>query len=134
MFVSKYAFLSVSIFLIIGCSSTPKESIDGMYNAMKKGDLEELQKYATKGTVSIIGLNATIKCKKNPINYDYQKNLIEDCMKETFKDIEINKISIKQISNIKAVANVIKTINGKKTTEKIKLIKINNNWKVYMHN
>ena len=126
----KIALLSASALLFLGCSSSPKDAVNGMFEALTDGDIKGLNAYATQGTVRLLTLGATMKCKKNIGNYSDEEEYISDCMQEVFGKASIDDVEVIKETEERASVIVTENVNGKKTKENMQLVKVDGNWKV----
>jgi len=113
-----------------GCIDTPKSTVENVYDAIKHGNMQKLVRNSTESGASIYSLEALKNCTLNKTTYADDLNLVQDCLKERYKNITIKTIKIKKVSDGEAYANVI--IEDEKTIKKyfLKLLNIEDSWKV----
>lgn len=102
MTLYKSALLTLPALLLIGCSNTPKDSVDNMYDALKNGNVVKLANNVHE-TMSISLMSEAIKyCSLDKNNYkDNQIKLTNYCLEEMYsnlkyKDVKTNKTSENQ--------------------------------------
>ena len=122
--------LGASALLMLGCSSSPKDAVEGMFDAMSNGNIEKLQKYATESTAQLLMLGVAAKCKENPKKFSDKNDYFEKCMEDRFSKLSVEDIKILNQTDTKASVEVTENINGRKAKERLNVVKVNGDWKV----
>ncbi|MCW8894805.1 MAG: DUF4878 domain-containing protein [Sulfurimonas sp.] len=130
MTFSKIGILTLPAILFIGCSSTPKDAVANMYDALKEGDVVKLANN-TAETMSISLMSESLKdCSIDKKNYKDQINLTNDCLKEKYKNISYKDIKITDVSKNKAYAEVAVIQNNNEILITFAVEKIDGKWMV----
>jgi hypothetical protein len=131
---SKPLLLIISTLFFIGCSNTPEEAVNGMYDGLKKGNLSTLLQNTTEPTSGAFSAKALRECSVDKKSYTDDLKLVEDCLTEMYSNIEIK--SLKLIKEEKDTASVEVNIkNGSiENNTTINLIKVDGRWKVTLSN
>lgn len=133
MTLVKVALIGLSAFVLVGCSDARKEAVYGMYDALGDGNIEKLQKHTTEVTSGLLVMAATMKCGENPSSFSSQENFTSHCLEKMFSKTDVEDVKITEVSENAAYATVTTETDGKATTEKLDLAKVDGAWKVNIH-
>lgn len=125
------SFLSLSI--LTGCTSnSPKGAAEGYLNAIKDGNIENFNKYATDSTRSLISFSLSVNvCKGLNLKDD---NQLSECFKKAFSEYtKFKAVDVEDKSKLNAVVTVDmykKDASVEQGTVNVE--KIGEQWKVNM--
>lgn len=126
-----FLFLSAAI-LFVACNSggsSPKATVDAMFNAMKNGNLDEMKKYITKSDIALLEAAEKVMVAFDP----EASKKIREKMTAEFKDKVKNVTYIlkdEKITGDNATVTAEITQNGKTESQNIDLQKEDGVWKV----
>lgn len=125
-----------TMLIFTACSSTPEDAVTNTFNALKNGHFPKLMKNTTYPISKAYSSKALATCSKDKLKYNDDLELMHICLMQEYKDIEVKKILIKNISDIKAEAEVT-VMYDKKITHKFEIHKIEGQWRLaplnYVH-
>ena len=124
----KVSTLSLLTLLFVGCSNTPKESINDLFNGLKNADMLELVRNSSEGVTGAFATDGLKSCSVNKKEYIDDEKLVHDCLVEKFSDLSVRNINLFNISDDQVNADVIINSNSKDKLYKLKLIKTNFKW------
>ena len=131
MTFSKIALTMTTLFLLIGCSSTPEDAVHNVYDAIKEGDMPKLinnSNYAVRGAFI---RTALYECSLDKSKYtDDDLKLVEECLIEKYANIDIKISSTIMLSDTKADINITMYSNVQGLKHQLKVEKIEHKWKV----
>ena len=130
MNIFKIIFLATLSILFIGCSSTPQNSVEEMYEALKDGDAAKLYRVTTEPKARQLTLKVLKECSVNKHLYKDNFKLAKDCFREMYGKMNVKSIELTEVSETKAYAIVIYENNSKTITNKEYLRMINGKWLV----
>lgn len=118
--------------LILGCSSTPEDAIYGMYDALKKGSLVELNKYTTERIAGSLSLRALKECKLDEKLYDKDNysEFVNKCLVEMYGDVVVTNVSLKRIAEDKIYADIDINLKSLQEHHTYGLLDVGFKWKV----
>ena len=126
----KLTILCTTVLLFIGCASSPKAAVSGTFDALADGDSVALFENATRSTATLLAVGAMRKCKVNKKDFDNRKELVEECLKQAYGDVDIENIEVTEVSDTSAYAIVTLSRNSREDTQRMDLVKVNDTWKV----
>jgi len=126
----KLMLITLSAFVLIGCGDKRESTVQGMFDALSNGDIQELSEYTTQSTYQLLIMGSTMQCGNLKNSFDDEEEMISNCLEKVFENVEIEDIEIKEISDTRARATVTELKNGKKMVEHLNLIKRDGDWKV----
>lgn len=134
----KKVFLVFSI--IIGLAScttkdttTPSSTIDGMFTAMKNGNIEDMKKFVSKNDVALFESAEEIMKNVNPEGVQRMKDSVTANFKEKVKNVTYT-LKNEKINGNTATVDAEVTEGGKTESHTINLLKEDGAWKVSMMN
>lgn len=128
-FIKTTSLIITTIFLS-ACSSTPENAVENTFDALKNGHFPKLMKNTTYPISKAYSSQALSKCSVDKLKYkDDDIELMNICLREEYKDIKVKKITIKNISNNEAEAEVT-VIYDKEITHKFEIHKIEDQWRL----
>ena len=117
--------------LMVGCSNAPEDAVYGMYDALKKGSLVELNKYATEPIAGSLSLRALKECRLNKEIYkDNDLEFVHKCLIEMYSDVVVTNISLKRIAEDKIYADIDINLKSLKEHHTYGLLDVGFKWKV----
>ncbi|MGB3750630.1 MAG: DUF4878 domain-containing protein [Arcobacteraceae bacterium] len=128
----KFTLIGLSALVIVGCGDARENAVNGMFDALKDGDITKLNEHATSTTSQLLVMGAAMQCGPKQNDFDSKEELISHCLEKMFADIDVENIEIEEITETRARALVTQSNNGKEVTESLDLIKTNDTWKVNM--
>lgn len=128
----KFTLIGLSALVIVGCGDARENAVNGMFDALKDGDIAKLNEHATSTTSQLLVMGAAMQCGAKENDFDSKEELISYCLEKMFADIDVENIEIEEISETRARALVTQSNDGKEVTESLDLIKTNDTWKVNM--
>ncbi len=126
------SLLFIFIALLVGCSNTPEDAVRNVYVAIQEGDTVKLVNNSTDKVSGALIVTALGDCHVNKKEYTDDMKLVEDCLVEKYNNINIKKIKIIMVSESQADANVTLQRAGEEYDYQLKVVKIENRWKVSM--
>lgn len=110
-------------------STSPTATIDGMFTAMKNGNIDDLKKFITKNDVTMIeeGLKFASSIDSSFVRKATETMAQE--FKEKVKDVSY-KLKNEKVDGDKATVDAEVTENGKTETHAINLVKEDGAWKI----
>ncbi len=128
--IFKTIFFAMAIFLITGCSNTPKGSVEDLYDAIKKGDLQKLSRTTTERTTGMFALAALRDCSIDKKLYKDEMKLVEACLLEEYSNITFKSVKITMVSENEADA-IVNFMEGQNEQNiPFKVYKLDDLWKV----
>lgn len=128
------------LFVIIGLaackdqSEPPAATIDGMFSAMKTGNIQEMKNYITKQDVAMLDVAEQFLTKADPEGVAKIKTRMTEELKERVKDIQYSLSNEKIDGNhatVEAKITVKDSTGAPKTdTHTFELVKEENAWKL----
>jgi len=119
-----------------GPSDPPSATIDGMFTAMKDGNIEGMKKYITRQDVAMLEVAEKFLTQVDPESVGKIKAKMTEELKKRVKDVEYS-LSNEKIDGDKAtveakVSSKDTTMNpeGKTGTHTFELVKEDNTWKI----
>jgi Domain of unknown function (DUF4878) len=112
-----------------GDSNSPTAAIDGIFNAMKKGDVEEVKKYISSTDVAMLEAGERMMAAIDPEGIKKMKEKMIGSFKEKAKTISF-KLKNEKINGDRATVDAEITDNGKSGTHTVNLVKEDGSWKV----
>jgi hypothetical protein len=136
----KTVFLALCLVsLIAGCkepATPPTAVLDGMFDAMKKGNIEEMKTYITKTDVAMLEAAEKFMNNVDPEGMKKIKDRITDQIKANTKTVEYS-LKNEKIDGDRAtveaeiVQHLPDSVGGeKKSTHTFELVKEDNTWKI----
>jgi len=130
MTISKLSLLTLPIILFIGCSRSPKDAVDNMYDALQSGNVVKLANNAAE-PMSIALMSGAIKdCSIDKDSYSDKIKLTNNCLKEKYGAITYKDIKTTDISQEKAHVEVTVIRNNKAKPITLTVEKIDGKWMV----
>ena len=118
--------------LISGCSSSPEDAVHSMFDALADGNIEKLRTNATESTAGLLTMAAMMQCKVDKKDYSDENELASACLENVFGDVDIDSVEITNETETTANATVTSKKDSKTSTQKLKLVKRDGQWKVHM--
>lgn len=134
MILFKAVILGLLMLFSAGCSSSPQETVNDMYSALRDGDILKLNRNVTEPRVKQLALASLKKCSVDKSSYkDNDIKLVEDCFREMYSGIKIKNIVITNVTENKSYATLSIENNSSETTTKEYLLKIDGKWKATVY-
>ena len=130
MKIFKFSILIVVSLLFVGCSNTPKSAVENMYSSMKDGDFHKFSDNTINPIFDKISLNALVKCSVDKSKYSNPNFLVNDCLVEMYKYLDIRKVKIENVSDSEAKVDVRFLLNNKAQIHSLRVVKVENRWVV----
>ncbi|MBK7377348.1 MAG: DUF4878 domain-containing protein [Ferruginibacter sp.] len=110
-------------------TSSPTATIDGMFNAMKNGQIDDFKKFITKNDAAMIeeGMRLANSIDSNLVKK--AKETMADEFKEKVKNVSY-KLKNEKIDGDNATVDAEVTENGKTETHAFNLVKEDGAWKI----
>jgi hypothetical protein len=126
----KLYFFTISAFLFIGCSDTPKDSVSNMYDALQEGNSIKLANNVEEA-MSITLISESLKeCSiKREKESDYLARA-NQCLKEKYSNIKYRDIKIKEMLEDNAYVKVTVLENDTQNDIVFNVKKIGGQWMV----
>jgi Domain of unknown function (DUF4878) len=134
VFMKKIFLLLLICAGMVACNTTsepPGASINGLFTAMKSGNLEEMEKYVSANDVVMMNFGEQILMRADSETVKRMKAKITDGFKNEVKDVTYS-LKNEKVDGNNATVDVEITKDGKKDTHKFNLIKEAGMWKVVM--
>ncbi|MFK5937013.1 MAG: DUF4878 domain-containing protein [Sulfurimonas sp.] len=131
MNLSKVVLTITTLFLLVGCSSTPEDAVLNVYNGIKKGDMPKLIKNSNYAIRGVFIRSALFECsldKSKYVNDDLK--LVENCLREKYGKIKVKISSTTMLSEVEADINITMQSNSQELKYQLKVAKIEHKWKV----
>lgn len=112
-------------------SQPPTASIDGMFTAMKSGNLDEAKKYISNSDLMAWNIGEQILMRSDSEAVKRLKTKITDEFKKQVKDVAYS-VKNEKINGDSATVDVEMTKEGKKDTHQFNLVKEAGMWKVVL--
>ena len=131
MTISKLTILTLPALLFFGCSNTPKDAVDNMYNALQNGNVVKLANNVEE-SMSILLMAESIKvCSLNKNDYkDNQIKLTNYCLEEMYSGLDYKDVKTNKISEDKAYVEVTVINKNKEDRVTFTVQKIDGKWMV----
>jgi len=130
MTISKLSLLTLPLILFIGCSRSPKDAVDNMYDALKGGNVVKLANN-TAEPMSIALMSGAIKeCSIDKNSYKDKIKLTNNCLIEKYGGLNYKDIKTTDISEDKAHVEVTVIRNNKEELIALRVEKIDGKWMV----
>ena len=110
-------------------TGSPTAAIDGMFNAMKSGNIDEMKKFITKSDVALMETAEKLMNAVDPGAIKKMKDKMAVEFKEKVKDIKYS-IKNEKINGDNATVEVEIVENSKPTSHNFELVKEDNAWKI----
>ena len=129
--------ISTAVLIFSACSSSPEDAVTNTFDALKNGHFPKLMKNTTYPISRTYAAKALSTCSVDKLKYkDDDLELMHICLMEKYKDIKVEKVNVKKISDIKYEAEVTVTYD-KEVTHKFEIHKIEDQWRLappnYVH-
>ena len=128
---SKTVLIVTTLFLLVGCSSTPEDAVKNVYDAIKEGDMPKLinnSNYAIRG---VFIKSALLECSVDKSKYtNNDLELVEDCLREKYSKINVEVSSVRMLSKSEADINITMYSNTRALKYQLKVAKKESKWKV----
>ena len=131
MTLSKTILTITTLFLFAGCSTTPEDAVENVYDAIKEGDMPKLinnSNYAIRGVFIRTALFECSVDKSKYINDDLK--LVEECLREKYSNINVEISSATMLSETEADINITMYSNVQALKHQLKVVKVEHKWKV----
>ncbi len=123
-------FLSIAlVFTACNPGSSPKSAVDGLFTAMKNGNLDEMKKYITKSDVSMIEMGEKFMNALDPDAVKKAKEKMTSEFKDKVKNVSYT-LKDEKITGDNATVTAEITDNGKTESHNFELVKEDGVWKV----
>jgi hypothetical protein len=133
MFMKKFFFAFCLVAGFAACNTadkgSPSATIDGMFTAMKSGNIEEMKKFITKTDIAILEAGEKLMASIDPEAVTRIKEKISTEFKDKVKDVKYS-LKNEKIDGDKATVDAEVTENGKTSTHNFNLVKEEGAWKV----
>ncbi len=114
-------------------SESPSATIDGMFTAMKNGNVEDMKKFITKNDVNMLESAEKLMMSVNPEGLQKMKDKMTSQFKEKVKDVTYT-LKNEKVDGNNATVDAEVTEGGKKDTHTFNLVKEDGAWKVALLN
>ena len=114
-------------------AGSPSAAVDGMFNAMKSGNIEAMKKFITKSDAAMMETAEKLMSSVNPEALAKMKAKIIEQFKEKAKDITYS-LKNEKIDGDKATVEAEVVENGKTSTHNLALVKEDGAWKISLSN
>ena len=114
-------------------AGSPSASVDGMFNAMKQGNIDDMKKYITKADVNMMDGMENMMKNVNPEALAKIKEKVIKEMKEKAKDVTYS-LKNEKVDGDNATVEAEVVENGKKTSHNLALVKEDGAWKISLRN
>ena len=132
------------IFLVLGIivglascttkdANSPSSAVDGLVNAMKSGNIEEMKKFITKNDVALFESAEQLMKSVNPEGVQRMKDSVTANFKDKVKDVKYT-LSNEQVNGSTATVDAEISEGDKKEKHTINLLKEDGAWKVSLMN
>lgn len=131
MTISKITTLIAPALLLIGCSNSPKDAVENMYDALQSGNVVKLANNVAE-TMSISLMSESIKeCSLDKNDYkDEQVKLTNNCLEEKYSSLKYKDVKTNKISEDNAYVKVTVLENDTKNDIVFNVKKIDGKWMV----
>ncbi|MEA3371692.1 MAG: DUF4878 domain-containing protein [Campylobacterota bacterium] len=131
MTLTKTVLISTISLLLIGCSATPEDAVQNVYDSIKEGDMPKLIKNSSYEIRNPFIRSALFECSVDKSKYTGKDlELVQDCLKEKYGGIHVEIGTANLISQTEADINVTMQSNTRVFNHQLKVVKIENKWKV----
>ncbi len=130
--MKKIIFSLLAVTLFTACKNdtgAPSSAIDGMFTAMKSGNMDEMKKFISKSDISILEAGEKIMNNIDPEAINKIKGDISKEFKEKVKDVSYS-LKNEKIEGDKATVDAEVTEGEKKSTHTFDLVKEDGAWKI----
>jgi hypothetical protein len=110
-------------------SSSPTTVLDGMFTAMKNGNMDDMKKFITKSDVNLIETGEKLINSADPETLDKMKTKMSGEFKEKAKSVSYT-LKNEKIDGDNATVEAEVTENGKTSSHKFDLVKEDGAWKI----
>jgi uncharacterized protein (UPF0210 family) len=116
--------------LLTGCSNTPKDAVENMYDALQSGNVVKLANNVAEA-MSISLMSESIKdCSIDKNSRSDKIKLTNDCLEEKYSTLNYKDIKITNIDEDKAYAEVRVKNNNMESVVTFAVEKIDGKWMV----
>ena len=112
---------------------SPTAAIDGMFMAMKNGNMEDIKKFITKKDVAFMESAEKFAASIDPQAIEKMKAKMTDQFKEKVKNVKYT-LKNEKVDGDKATVDAEVTDNGKIDTHTFNLVKEDGAWKISLIN
>jgi len=135
--MKKIVFVLSVIIGLASCAAkdtvSPSAAVDGLVNAMKSGNIEEMKKFISKTDVALFESAEQLMKNVNPEGVQRMKDSVTANFKDKVKDVEYT-LKNEKINGSTATVDAEITEGGKTETHTINLLKEEGTWKVSLMN
>jgi len=132
-FMKKTLLILSLITVLASCkhadTNTPTAAIDGMFTAMKNGNIEETKKYISRTDVAMLEAGESLMSSIDSAAVRKMKEKMTNAFKEKVKDVSY-KLKNEKINGDNATVDVEVTGNGETGSHTLDLVKEDGTWKV----
>ena len=114
-------------------AGSPSAAVDGMFNAMKSGNLEAMKKFITKADVAMMETAEQMMNNVDPEAMAKMKAKMTDEFKDKVKDIKYS-LKNEKIDGDKATVEAEVVEGGKTSSHNLALVKEDGAWKISLSN
>jgi len=112
---------------------SPTAAIDGMFTAMKNGNMDDIKKFITKQDVAMIESAEKLMSSIDSLAIQKMKTKMADQFKEKVKDMKYT-LKNEKVDGDKATVDAEVTEEGKVNTQTFNLVKEDGAWKISLIN
>jgi hypothetical protein len=110
-------------------TNSPTAAIDGMFTAMKNGNIEETKKFISRSDVAMLEAGESLMSSIDPEAVKKMKEKMTNEFKEKVKNVSYT-LKNEKINGDNATVDVEVTENGKKEAHTFDLVKEEGTWKI----
>ena len=114
-------------------AGSPSAAVDGMFTAMKNGNIEEMKKFITKSDVAMMETAEKMMNSVNPEALAKMKTRMVEEFKEKAKDVKYS-LKNEKIDGDNATVEAEVVENGKTSSHNLALVKEEGAWKISLTN
>ena len=114
-------------------AGAPTAAVDGMFTAMKNGNLVEMKKFITKADVNMMETAEKMMSSVNPEALEKMKTKMTEEFKEKAKDVKYT-LKNEKVDGDKATVEAEVVENGKTSSHNLQLVKEDGAWKISLSN
>lgn len=134
MNIFKTTFLTFISILFIGCSDTPKSTVEDMYDSLKHGEVANLYRITTESKARALTLEALKTCSVDKASYNKEDlSLGEDCFKEMYGNISVKSIEVLKATENEAFVKIVYDDNNETITNREYLRKRDGKWIIFIY-
>ena len=125
----KKILLSIlTIFLLTGCSNTPIDTVNTVFNSARNGDIITMIRNTTDKVSGVFSITALKTCSVDKKSFTDDLELINVCLLEKYSTMDIQKIDVVKSTQTKMEVKVRVILNSKEKSYDLRLIKKDDKW------